>query len=111
MCQNLSFPTVVGSEIQALFFTPFLDALSAGPAFEDPLFPDGRLLDVLNVVDCHFDPLQLHEVSDGRSKSEAEKLIEKAFGPNEPCDYKVIDLTRQVEIRSKMNEKPVAFAS
>ena len=56
MCQNLSFPTVVGSEIQALFFTPVLDALSAGPAFEDPLFPDGRLLGVLNVVDCHFDP-------------------------------------------------------
>lgn len=51
MCQNLSFPTVVGSEIQALFFTPFLDALSAGSAFEDPLFPDGRLLGDLK-VDC-----------------------------------------------------------
>ena len=44
------------------------------------------------------------EVSDGRSKSEAEKLIDKAFGPTDVCDYKVIDLTKQVESRSKMKE-------
>ncbi len=36
-----------------MFLAPFFDALSAGPAFDDPLFPDGSLLGVLNVVDCH----------------------------------------------------------
>lgn len=51
------------------------------------------------------------EVSDGRSKSEAEKLIDKAFGPTDVCDYKVIDLTKQVESRSKMKEESVGFAS
>ena len=51
------------------------------------------------------------EVSDGRSKSEAEKLIDKAFSPTDVCDYKVIDLTKQVESRSKMKEESVGFAS
>ncbi len=53
------------------------------------------------------------EVSDNRSQTEADKLIVKAFGSNEPSaqDKGIIYLTQEVEIRSKMKEKADTFAS
>ena len=53
------------------------------------------------------------EVSDNKSQIEAEKLIGKAFGSNEPPaqDKGIIYLAQETEIRSKMNEKSDIFAS
>lgn len=51
--QDFSFPTVICSEIQSSFLAPFFDAHTAGAAFDDPLFPYGHLLGILDVVDCH----------------------------------------------------------
>ena len=39
--------------VKRFFFAPFFHALPAGAAFDDPLFPDWRLLGVLDLVDCH----------------------------------------------------------
>lgn len=58
--QNLSFPAVIGREIQPMLFAPFFHAHAAGTAFHDPLLPYGHFLAILDVVDCHGSHLHLH---------------------------------------------------